>query len=102
MKTKILTRINLMLSALIVLLTGCKAQKSVTTQAQSGMEPTATVSRDERVVCKYGIPPAVLEMQRQEQLRRDSIENAEKEKQTVEQPAEGEKSEPETEASAAQ
>ncbi len=69
MRKSILTRINLLLGALIILLTGCKTQKNVNNTNGETDSPAPSINRPEdRPVCLYGIPPEVYkEMQEREQ-----------------------------------
>lgn len=65
MKKQILTTINLVLSAILVMLTGCKTQQKAAETNSSSLRPDRepqTIGRPaETVVCMYGIPPALRE-----------------------------------------
>lgn len=71
MKKKVLTCVNLALSAILVLLSGCKTQQKATESSapsRPDREPKTIGRPAESVICMYGIPPALREY-------RDTIEN---------------------------
>ena len=71
MKKKLLTKANVLLGAVSLILAGCHAQKKATeSSAVETPEPQEQGTVEGKVVCLYGVPPRIYEEQRaQEELK---------------------------------
>lgn len=94
---KLVSKINVLLGAMIVMLTGtgCKAQKGATDNApRKGSRQHRKEIMAERLICMYGIPAEIL--REQEEKEREAREQEAKEQEAREREATENSQTPET------
>lgn len=67
MKKKLLTKVNVLLGAMSLILAGCHTQKKAAANTVENSEPQQQETDGGRMVCLYGVPPRVYEEQRDQE-----------------------------------